>query len=52
MVQTDYLADGAKALKSAIAEDAEAARKLSEALSIFDEQEKLLKELIKAQLSS
>ena len=49
-LDTDYLADGAKALKGALADDAEATRKLADALKIFGEMEQRSKDLIQAQL--
>ena len=48
----DYLAGRASALKDALAVDAEASRKLAEALKIFGEMEERAKELIRMQLSS
>ncbi|KAK7694652.1 hypothetical protein QCA50_001839 [Cerrena zonata] len=50
-VQVDYLADDAQALRTSLAEDAEASRKLADALKIFDEKEQHTKELIRKVLS-
>ncbi|KII84682.1 hypothetical protein PLICRDRAFT_46081 [Plicaturopsis crispa FD-325 SS-3] len=47
VLSTDYLAGGADALRKALAADAEATRKLADALKIFGEKEDLTKELIK-----
>ncbi|THH34027.1 hypothetical protein EUX98_g88 [Antrodiella citrinella] len=47
----DYLVDDAKALKDAFAADAESARKMADALKIFNDAEEQTKELIRIQLS-
>ena len=52
VLQVDYLADSAQALRNAFAQDAEATRKMEDALKIFDEMEQKTKTLIRAQLSS
>ena len=48
----DYLANGAEALREALAQDAEATRKLADALKIFGEMEEKTKALLRAKLSS
>ncbi|KAJ3553040.1 hypothetical protein NM688_g3833 [Phlebia brevispora] len=48
----NFLADNGSALREALAADAEATRKLADALKIFDEMEQRTKELIKTQLSA
>ncbi|KAH9835558.1 aldolase [Rhodofomes roseus] len=50
--KTDFLANGADALRQALAVDAEATRKLADALKIFGEMEQKTKDLIRKQLSS
>ncbi|KZT65127.1 aldolase [Daedalea quercina L-15889] len=50
--KTDFLANGGDALRQALAADAEATRKLADALKIFGEMELKTKELIRKQLSS
>ena len=50
LYKTDYLVNGADALKQALAADAESTRKLADALKIFDEMEQKTKELIKKEL--
>ncbi|GJE86114.1 transaldolase family protein [Phanerochaete sordida] len=52
VLQTDFLANGGEALRIAFEQDAEATRKLADALLIFDEMEQKTKALIRAQLSS
>ncbi|PCH36836.1 aldolase [Wolfiporia cocos MD-104 SS10] len=49
---TDFLADGAGALRQSLTADAEATRKLADALKIFDEMEQKTKELIRKQLTN
>lgn len=49
--KTDFLANGGDALKESLAADAEATRKLADALKIFAEMELKTKELIRKQLS-
>lgn len=48
----DYLANGAEALREALAQDAEATRKLADALKIFGEMEEKTKALLRAKLES
>ncbi|OBZ79776.1 Transaldolase [Grifola frondosa] len=48
--ETDFLANGADALRQALAADAEATRKLDDALKIFGEMEERAKVLIRAEL--
>lgn len=50
--KTDFLANGGVALREALAADAEATRKLADALKIFSDMELKTKELIHKQLSS
>ncbi|CAL1695848.1 unnamed protein product [Somion occarium] len=50
-ISADYLADGAEALRSSLAADEEATRKLVDALKIFDEREQMTKELIRKELT-
>ena len=49
---TNYLENGATALREAIATDAETTRKLTDALKIFGEMETKTKELVRAALRS
>ncbi|CCM07099.1 uncharacterized protein FIBRA_09426 [Fibroporia radiculosa] len=46
----DFLADGASALRQALAADAEATRKLADALKIFGEMEQKTRELVRKEL--
>ncbi|KAI0961558.1 hypothetical protein AcV7_000630 [Taiwanofungus camphoratus] len=48
--KTDFLANGANALEQALVADAEATRKLADALKIFDEMEQKTKDLIRKEL--
>ena len=50
--KTDCLANGGDALRKSLAADAEATRKLADALKIFAEMEQKTKELIRKQLGS
>lgn len=52
VLETDWLSGGGQALKAAMTHDAEATRKLADALSIFDGMEQKTKVLIREQLSS
>ena len=52
MKLTNYLENGATALREAIATDAETTRKLTDALKIFGEMETKTKELVRAALRS
>lgn len=49
---TDFLANDADALRKALAADAEATRKLADALKIFDEMEQKTKELARKELTA
>ena len=50
--KTDFLANGGDALRVSLAADAEATRKLADALKIFADMELKTKELIRKQLTS
>lgn len=52
MLEADWLGNDAQVLKDAIAKDAEATRKLADALTIFDGMEKKTTTLIKELLSA
>lgn len=52
MFEADWLGNDAQTLKDAIANDAEAARKLTDALTIFDGMEQKTTVLIKELLSA
>ena len=52
MKSTDFLENGAAALRESISADAETARKLADALKIFGEMEVKTKELVRAVLQS
>ena len=51
VLQTDWLVNNGQALKTAIEQDMEAARKLADALNIFDGMEQKTKALIREELS-
>jgi len=50
-LDTDYLADGANALKEAFANDTESSRKMTDALNIFNDAEEQTKALIRKELA-
>lgn len=52
VTSTDYLENGAAALRESIASDAETTRKLTDALKIFGEMEAKTKELVRGVLMS
>ncbi|KZT02720.1 aldolase [Laetiporus sulphureus 93-53] len=51
IIETDFLANGADALRAALSVDAESTRNLADALKIFDEMEQKTKELIRKELN-